>query len=135
MALIEVVEQIEPGRWTHVPKPGVWSVGKDAEHVADGAAYHQWIVRRTLGARAGPRPGIERELLTARRSQREVVALLRQRTDAAVELLHGLTEEQLDRPPRPARARLHTLAELIKGVLIGHYHVHRREIESKLCLP
>jgi hypothetical protein len=110
----------------------VWSVGKDAEHVADGAAYHQWIVRRTLGEKAGARPGIERELLTARLSQREVVELLRQRTECGVQLLQDLTEAQLDLPPRPPRARPRTLAEFIERVLIGHYHVHRREIESKL---
>jgi hypothetical protein len=46
---------IDPEWWLHVPKPGVRSPGKDAEHVADGAAYHQWIVRLSLGHRTARR--------------------------------------------------------------------------------
>jgi len=131
-ALIAIVERIEPERWVHVPKPGMWSPSKDAEHVAEGAAYHQWIVRLTLGQKVPARPGIERKLVTAQLSQREVVDLLRQRTEGGTHLVEGLSDEQLDLPPRPPRARLRTLAEMIERVLIGHYHTHRKVIESKL---
>ena len=48
-ALMSVLERIEPERWMLVPGPSVWSVGKDAEHVAEAALYHQWIVRLTIG--------------------------------------------------------------------------------------
>jgi hypothetical protein len=134
-ALIAIVERIESERWVHVPKPGVWSPSKDAEHVAEGAAYHQWIVRLTIGEKVPARPGIERKLVTARLSQREVVDLLRQRTEEGANLVGGLSDEQLDLPPRPPRARLRTLAQMIESLLIGHYHTHREVIQSKLRAP
>jgi hypothetical protein len=133
--LITIVQQIEPERWTHVPEAGVWSPGKDAEHVADAATYHQWIVRATFGNKVPAQPGLERKLLTAQLSQREVVGLLRRRTEESVGLLQELTDEQLDLPPRPPRVRLRTLAEMIESVLIGHYRMHRDDIESQLRLP
>jgi len=61
-----------------------------------------------------------------------VVDLLRQRTEDGTHLVEGLSDEQLDLPPRPPRARLRTLAEMIESLLIGHYHTHREIIESKL---
>jgi hypothetical protein len=131
-ALIATVERIEPGHWQRVPRPGVWSPGKDAEHVAEGAMYHQWIVRHTLGQRVGERPRIERERLTAQLAQADVVDLLRQCTAASVGLIEPLTDAQLDLPTRPPRARPRALAEMIEGQLIGHYAVHQREIEAKL---
>ena len=131
-ALIAIVERIDPERWLLVPGPGVWSPGKDAEHVAEGAAYHQWIVRLSLGQRVPARPAIERQRVTAQLSQREVVDLLRRRTEDSANLLRGLSEEQLDLPARPPRARPRTLAQMIEGVLIGHYDTHRQDIESKL---
>lgn len=131
-ALITMVEQIDPERWPHIPGPGVWSPSKDAEHVADGAAYHQWLVRLSLGQQVPARPGIERKQLTAQRSQREVVDLLRQRTEDSANLVRGLSEAQLNLPARPPRARSRTLAQMIEGTLIGHYDTHRKEIASKL---
>ncbi len=134
-ALISLAETIAPERWMSVPKPGVWSPGKEAEHVADGAAYHQWIVRLSLGEKVPPRPHIERAQLTARGSQQNVVDLLRQQANESVTLIAGLTDEQLDLPVRPPRARSPTLAQMIESVLVGHYDVHRTEIEAKLRIP
>jgi hypothetical protein len=134
-ALISLVGSIEPEQWTRVPRPGVWSPGKDAEHVADGAAYHQWIIRTSLGEKVPPRPKIERSELTSQRRQPDVVDLLRQWTDACIALVASLSDEQLDLPVRPARAHLATLEQMIEAMLIGHYESHRREIEAKLQAP
>jgi hypothetical protein len=41
-APIRTVSQIDDMHWSHVPEDGVWSAGKDAEHVSQGAIYHQW---------------------------------------------------------------------------------------------
>jgi hypothetical protein len=131
-ALIGVVQTIAPERWMNVPRPGVWSVGKDAEHVADAAEYHQWIVSLSLGQKVPARPRIERARLTAQQSQGDIIELLRERTDAALMLIAGLSDDQLDLPVRPPRARSPTLEQMIEQVLIGHYHTHRREIEAKL---
>ena len=39
--LIAVVAEIEPDHWQRVPAPGVWAIGKDAEHVIDATGYHE----------------------------------------------------------------------------------------------
>jgi uncharacterized damage-inducible protein DinB len=134
-ALIRLVGTIEPEQWMNVSKPGVWSAGKEAEHVADGAAYHQWIVRLSLGQKVPARPHIERAQLTAQLSQPDVMDLLRQRAQESVMLIAGLSDQQLDLPVRPPRARSATLAQMIESVLIGHYEVHRADIEAKLRVP
>ena len=135
-SLIAVVERIEPDRWGRVPKPGVWSVGKEAEHAAEGAALHQWIVRLTVGQRvASSRPPVERKQLTTTLSPREAADLLRRRADDGARLVQGLTEAQLDLPKRPPGSKPRSLAEEIEGTLIGHLNHHRAEIEAKLRAP
>ena len=90
-ALISVIAHIEPDRWRHIPAPGVWSIGKDAEHVIEAAGYHQWIVRLTIGQKVpSRRPVLERTQLTTDLSPQEAVALLRRRTEEGIELLLGL---------------------------------------------
>ena len=77
-ALIEVVPLIEMDRWRHIPAPGVWSIGKDAEHVIEAAGYHQWIVRLTVGQKVpSRRPVLERKQLTTDLSPEVAVSLLR----------------------------------------------------------
>lgn len=130
-----LVETIDPARWAVVPGPGVWSVGKDAAHVAEAAVMHQWMVRRTIGQRVpSRRPGIERRELTTRLSPGELGELIRVRTREGADLLRGLTDAQLELPTRPPRAGgRQLLAETIERVLIGHYETHRAAIEGKLA--
>jgi uncharacterized damage-inducible protein DinB len=133
MALISVLERIEPERWTLVPGPSVWSVGKDAEHVAEAALYHQWIIRLTIGQKVSSRrPAIERQGLTTTMTTRQAADLIRQRTADGAALISSLTDEQLALPTRPPRARARPLGATIQLVLIGHYDAHRRDIERKL---
>ena len=132
-ALISVLERIEPERWMHVPGPSVWSVGRDAAHVAEAAVYHQWIVRLTIGQKvSGRRPVLERQELTTTMTIEQAVDLIRQRTDEGAALITSLSNEQLALPTRPRRARAQILADTIQLVLIGHYDAHRRDIERKL---
>lgn len=132
-ALIVVVESIEDDRWRHVPSPGVWSIGKDAEHVAEAAIYHQWIVRLTIGQKVSSRRSlIERHQMTPDLAPVGAAALLRQRTEDSARLLLDLTDEQLDLPTKPPRAKAQALAQTIGRVLIGHYDTHRTAIEAKL---
>jgi hypothetical protein len=131
--LIRVIEPIGDDRWRHVPSPGVWSIGKDAEHVTEAAMYHQWIIRTTIGDDVSPRrPAIERNRMTTVLSPLEAVELLRQRTEDGATLLLALTDRQLDLATRPPRARAQRLAETIERVLVGHYDAHRSAIEAKL---
>jgi uncharacterized damage-inducible protein DinB len=132
-ALLSLLERIDPERWSNVPGSSVWSIGKDAAHVAEAAVYHQWIVRLTIGEEVSSRrPAIERRELTTAMTTQQVMDLIRQRTDEAAALISGLTDIQLNAPTRPPRARGQMLADTIELVLIGHYHAHRRDIERKL---
>lgn len=131
--LIAVLARAEPGPWRHIPAPGVWSIGKDAEHVIEAAAYHQWIVRLTIGHKVPSRkPVLERSRLTTDLSPQGAAAALRRRSDEGIELILGLADEQLGLPTRPPRARGQVLAETIELVLIGHYDGHRDQIEAKV---
>ena len=129
---MSVLEQIDADAWLGIPGPGVWSPGKDAEHVADGSVLHQWSVRLTVGqAKASAKPAVERRQLTSRGSQAETIELIRRTLDEAASFIRGLTDAQLDLATKPARARARSLAETIEG-MIGHVDRHRAEIESKL---
>jgi uncharacterized damage-inducible protein DinB len=133
---IEVIERVDDGAWRRTPAPAVWSISKDAEHVAEASAYHQWIVRLTIGENVPRRkPVLERRRVTSELTPAEMVALIRERTDAGVAILRGLTDEQLALPTNPPRGRHRRLAETIEHVLIGHYDGHRADIESKLAGP
>jgi hypothetical protein len=130
--LITVIAHIEPDRWHHIPAPGVWAIGRDAEHVIEAAGYHQWIVRLTIGQKVSSRrPVLERKMLTTDLSPSRAVDQLRRRTEEGVALILGLTDEQLQLPARPPRARSQVLAETIELILIGHYDGHRGDIEAK----
>jgi uncharacterized damage-inducible protein DinB len=132
-ALISVLRRIEPDRWRHVPGPSIWSIGKDAAHVAEAAVYHQWIVRRTIGQNvASRRPVIERQELTTTMTAQQAIDLIRERTQEGAALISSLSDEQLALPTRPPRARGQALADTIALVLIGHYDTHRRDIGRKL---
>jgi hypothetical protein len=126
-ALIALAERIPADAWGDDTVPGEWSPGKDAEHVADGNALHQWIVRSTLRQPAGRRPAVERARFTARLAQPDVIGLLMLRAQESRNLLEPLTDEQLALP-----CRTRTLGEFIASVLIDHYWTHKAAIERKL---
>ena len=132
-ALVSVLERVEPERWAHIPGSSIWSIGKDAAHVAEASLYHQWIVRLTIGQKVSSRrPVIERQELTTTMTPQQAVDLIRRRTEESAALIATLSEEQLALPTRPPRARGQALADTIERVLVGHYDTHRRDIERKL---
>ena len=131
--LIAVIAPIDDDHWRLVPEPGVWSIGKDSEHVAEASVYHQWIVRLTIGQKVSSRrPALERRHMTSDLSPAEAAELIRLRAEDGARLVLDLTDEQLDLPTRPPRANAQRLAETIERVLIGHYDAHRDDIEAKL---
>ncbi len=132
-ALIAVIEPISDGVWHRVPDPGAWSIGKEAEHVAEAAGYHQWIVRLTIGEKVpSRRPVLERSRMTSDMSPHDAAELIHQRVEDGERLLLGLTDAELALPTKPARANGKVLADTIDLVLIGHFDVHRSSIEAKL---
>jgi hypothetical protein len=134
-AFVALIESIEPAYWNRLPEPGVWSVGKETEHVAEAMAYHQWIVRLTLGEKvATRRPAIERAEMTTTLSRRQAIDLIRTRSAEGVALIAGLGDGQLALPTRPPRAKEPPLAWTIERILIDHLDAHRTEIAEKLRL-
>jgi uncharacterized damage-inducible protein DinB len=132
-SLIGVIGAVRDDQWRLQPGPGIWSISKEVEHVIEAAAYHQWIVRRTIGHRVPSRkPVLERARMTWDASPAEAMELVRQRTSDGVRLLLDLTDAQLDLPTRPPRAREPSLAETIEAVMIDHCRGHRSDIEAKL---
>ena len=131
-----LIAGIDDDHWHRVPDPGTWSIGKEAEHVAEAAGYHQWIVRLTIGdtVSSSRRPVLERKQMTTALSPHEAAELIRQRVDEGVRLLLELTDEQLALPTRPPRANAAILADTIDRVLVGHFDPHRVAIEAKLRL-
>ena len=128
-----MIEHLDDDHWRLVSEPGIWSISKDVEHVAEASAYHQWIVRLTIGHNVPKRkPVLERAQMTSDLSPAGAVELLRQRTDEGVRLLLDLTDEQLDLETRPPRANSPALAETIEATLIHHHDTHRADIEAKL---
>jgi len=132
-ALVAVIEPIDDADWHRIPEPDTWSIGKEAEHVAEAAGYHQWIVRLTIGDKVSSRrPVLERKQMASALSPREAAELIRQRGEDGVQLLLDLTDAQLALPTRPPRANAQVLADTIDLVLIGHFDTHRAAIEAKL---
>lgn len=60
--LIMVIESVDQVAWHALPAPDVWSIGKEAEHVAEASGHHQWIVRLTIGEKVSSRrPALDRK--------------------------------------------------------------------------
>jgi DinB superfamily len=136
---IRTVEGVDERHWARVPAAGVWSAGKDAEHVIEGALYHQAIVRATITGGPVVRGGgvTQREVMTARLDKAEILERLRERTEESARLTEGLSDAQLalaapplgrDGPPR-------TLEEMIEGQMIRHYLEHQENIRAKVASP
>lgn len=133
LATSTVVEGIGADSWHRLPRPEVWSVGKEAEHVGDALGYHIWIIRLTIGETVrSRRPSLERARMTTELSPAEAADRIRRVADEGARLIAGLTDDQLDRSTRPPRARNSVLAETIESVLVGHLGGHRASMLAKL---
>jgi hypothetical protein len=133
-ALVRTVIQVGDAHWSRVPEDGVWSAGKDAEHVTQGAMYHQWLIRTAgLGETLERGKGTQRDLMTSVLSKEDVLSGLHQRTEETAQLVQSLSDEQLarsappfgDGPPR-------TVDQMIEGQVIRHYREHQYNIQVKL---
>ena len=79
---VAVIEPIDDDDWNRVPDPGTWSIGKEAEHVAEAIVYHLWIVRLTIGQKVSSRrPALERKQMTTPLSQHEAADLIHERAE------------------------------------------------------
>ena len=58
---VGVLESVDEESWGHVPGPGTWSIGREAEHVAEAGEYQPTRPPRAKGQRLGET--IERVLI------------------------------------------------------------------------
>ena len=133
VAVIEPLDDRSAG--APVQGPGAWSIGKDGEHVAEAFAYHQWILCGSRSA-SESRPAVRscerlRSIATSPPPRPPSSSVSKSRTVSALPIL-SLTDQQLDLPTKPPRARTPALAQTIERVLIGHLDTHRVAIEAKL---
>src|SRR5262249_22483729 len=126
---IVLVELIGSERWA-APRGERWSLGKEAEHVAEAMAAHAWVVRLSVGEPAGRPASVDKTTVTARGSAEQVVETLRLAADSSARLVESLTDEQLALPAQPTRSR--SVGKAIERVLIGHVERHRVEIARGL---
>jgi kynurenine formamidase len=135
-ALIRTVGQIDVEHWSRVPEDGVWSAGKDAEHISQGATYHQWLVRTAgLGETLERGAGTQRDVMLAVLSKDDVLTVLQQRTEESATLVESLSDDQLSRPAPPLASDglPRTVAQMIENQMIRHYREHQHNIQSKLA--
>jgi kynurenine formamidase len=125
---------VDDGHWARVPAEGVWSAGKDAEHVSQGARYHQWLVRTTvLGDTSENRGRTQRDVMTAELDRSEVLAVLQQCTEDSARLVESLSDAQLDLAAPPASdGQPRTVAQMIEGQMTRHYREHEWNIHTKV---
>jgi kynurenine formamidase len=134
-SLAQTVAAVDDTHWAQVPRDGVWSPGKDAEHVSQGALYHQWLVRTAaLGEKLERRGTTQRDVMTAELTPREVLAGLQQSAEESARLVETLSDAQLDlpAPPLASDGLPRTVAQMIEGQMIRHYHEHQWNIHTKL---
>ncbi len=130
---IATVGRIGPEQWAATrsgPSGERWTLGKEAEHVAEALAAHAWSIRLSVGESVGPPPDIDRVTMSPRASAAEVVAALRREVEDGARLLAALTDAHLALPAQPTRTR--TVDQAIARVLIGHLERHRVEMERAL---
>ena len=132
-AFVDAVERLDDTAWDHVPEEGVWSAGKDAEHVISGAQFHQRLVRNTVaGAEPARGGGTRRDVMIAETTKAEVLAGLREEIEASARLVESLDDDSLALSAPPQSNGLpRTLEQVIVGQMIGHYDEHRANLEAK----
>src|SRR5215210_4391356 len=94
-AVIETVAQLDETNWSRLPGNDVWSAGKDAEHLSQGAVYHQWLVRTALGETLERGPGTQRDVMLAQLPRAEVLAALHKHGEESARLVESLSDAQL----------------------------------------
>jgi hypothetical protein len=134
-ALSDTVAAVDDSHWELVPGEGVWSAGKDAEHVSQGALYHQWLVRTAaLGENSERRGATQRDVMTSQLTRSDVLAELQQCTQQCAHLVESLSDAQLDlpAPPLASDGLPRTVADMIDGQMIRHFREHQWNIHTKV---
>jgi hypothetical protein len=120
-----------------------WPVTVAAHHIAVSHTGIAGLVQ--LIANGQPLPAITMEMIDAGNAQHaqefanvsreETLAMLRKEGQAAVEMVRGLTDEQLDRtaPMAFAGGAEWSAAEVIERVLIGHPEMHGASINAAVA--
>jgi hypothetical protein len=130
----------------------IWNLGEDekrpiapiAYHTAEVIATHSAMLRDAADGKPLPVPGGEWTIdgvaqwnaemaeRNANVTQQQVRELLRTNAAAALEVIRGLTDEQLDRELTdadrkavgPFNPELYTAGQIVEQMLVGHLQVH-----------
>jgi uncharacterized damage-inducible protein DinB len=137
--LIETVEGCSDAEWRMTTSREGWPVGVVAHHVAAGHTAIAELIR--LAATGQPEPAMTLEMLDqanaaharqhANCTKVETLELLRRNGAAAVTIVRGLTDEELDRVVSAFRMRTYpswvpamSVARTIERFLIDHIREH-----------
>ena len=141
--LIATVERCSGQQWGATCEGEGWTTAATARHVAGG---HEFLSRMALALANGQElPPITMDQIHemnaanaaqyANSSKEETLTLLRENGAEALDILRGLSDEQLDRTHQLAllgRASM-TTQQLVERVLIRHVRVHLQSVKSAVA--
>jgi hypothetical protein len=135
--LISSVESMSDSHWKAMCSAEQWPVGVTAHHVAGGHGPISGFVQ--AAAAGGPMPPITMEMIdqgnaqhakdSANCTKAETAALLRQGGQAAVAMVRGLSDDQLDKAASVVGNQM-TTEGIIRNILIGHVQQHTASIKQ-----
>ena len=137
--LIATIERCSDEQWKNACAGETWSVGVTAHHVASTHGGVSQLVR--MVANGEPLPPITMDMIHQQNEQHarehanctreETVALARENGAAAVAIVRGLDDEQLNRSARVLDGDM-TAGAIVEHILIGHVDGHLQSIRAAL---
>ena len=138
--LIATIEACSDEQWKSACAGETWSVGVTAHHVATNHEGVAQLVR--VVANGEPPPPITMDMIHqgnerhareyASCTPEETAELARKNGAAAVSLVRGLDDEQLNRSARVLGDQEMTAGAIVEHILIGHIDSHLQSIRAAL---
>jgi hypothetical protein len=144
-ALRGLIEPCTEAQWQAVCAMEGWAVGVTVHHIANGYDQEGWgagLIAAVLAGQAVPahpaesRPGCDYNKWHAQQcancTKEETLALLRHNEAAALRLIEGLQDADLDKAETSVRIRPVTVQRIIEHILINHAQEHLRSLRAAL---
>jgi hypothetical protein len=139
--LIATVEACSDAAWRAKTTGEDWTVGVVAHHVAEAHRAISGLVE--LRAKGQPLPNVTMDMIhqgnaahakqQANCTKAETLALLRQNGSAALGIVRGLSDAQLDGSAPVLGGAPMTLQQVIERILIGHVQDHHSSIRTAIA--
>ena len=138
--LIATIEGCTDEQWQNACAGETWSVGVTAHHVATSTRDVGQLVRMVANGETFPPITMDTIHQQNERHARdyagctreETAALAREHGAAAVSLVRGLDDEQLNRSARVLGDQEMTAGAIVEHILIGHVDSHLQSIRAAL---